>query len=120
MLSGDPKALKLRYAILLLAVAWEGTSHAANIAWFSFHSADNTPSAGAAGAGATTAPDKGFTDLLASAGHTVTRFLTTATPNAADLNANFDLVIISRSAPSTDFEPGADSANWSAIQTPIM
>jgi hypothetical protein len=120
MFLGELKALKLRYAILLLVVACEGSSHAANIAWFSFHPADNTPSAGAAGAGATTAPDKGYTDLLASAGHTVTRFLTTATPNATDLNDNFDLVIISRSAPSTDFEPGADSANWSAIQTPIM
>jgi hypothetical protein len=92
---------------------------AADIAWFSFHAADNTPSAAAAAVGATTAPDKGYTDLLASAGQTVTRFLTTGTPNVTDLNTNFDLVIISRSAPSTDFEP-ADSANWNSITTPIM
>jgi hypothetical protein len=95
-------------------------SMAANIAWFSFHPADNTPSNAAATAGATTAPDKGYTDMLAAAGHTVTRFVSTATPNAASLNNDFDLVIISRSAPSTDFEPGADSANWSAITTPVM
>jgi hypothetical protein len=93
---------------------------AADIAWFSFHSADNMPSAGAAGAGATTAPDKGYTDLLAAAGHNVTRFLTTGTPNVTDLNDNFDLVIVSRSAPSLDFEPGADSTNWNSITTPII
>jgi hypothetical protein len=108
-------------ATLVLAFSFAALREApaADIAWFSFHSADNTPSAGAAGAGATTAPDKGYTDLLASAGHTVTRFLTTGTPNVTNLNDNFDLVIISRSSPSTDFEP-ADSGNWNSITTPIM
>lgn len=78
------------------------------------------PSAEAAAAGATQAPDKGYTDLLAAAGHTVTRFQNTAAPNAANLNTNFDLVIISRSAPSTDFNPGAPTAAWAGITTPIM
>jgi hypothetical protein len=95
-------------------------SQAANIAWFSFHPADGTPSAGAAGVGATMAPDIGYTNLLTSAGHTVTRFLNTGAPNVADLNANFDLAIVSRSSNSADFNPGAPSAAWASVTTPVM
>lgn len=107
-------------AILILPGFALSNATAANIAWFSFHPSDSMPSAGATGAGATMAPDIGYTSLLASAGHTVTRFVNTAAPNVADLNSNFDLVIISRSDPSTDFNPGAPSAAWASITKPVM
>ena len=58
---------------------------AAKIGWVSFHGADNTPTAAAATAGFTAAPDKGYTDLLTSAGHQVTRFVSQDLPTPADL-----------------------------------
>jgi hypothetical protein len=98
----------------IFAISVSGAASAANIGFVSFHGADNTPSAGAMGQGFTaTAPDKGYTDLLTSAGHTVTRVLQKNNPTAADLLAlnQFDLVMISRSNPSGNFgDPAAEAA----------
>ena len=91
----------------------------ANIAWVSFHPSDTTPSAAATTAGFTAAPDKAYTDLLKSAGHTVTRVLNTGTPDTNVLNA-YDLVIVSRSTPSGDFELPAETAAWNGITAPLM
>jgi hypothetical protein len=93
---------------------------AADIAWISFHSTDMA-SAAAMGAtpAHTDAPDKGYTDLLTGAGHTVTRFLTSGTPNAAALN-DFDLVIISRSVPSGDYETDPETAAWNGLTAPMI
>jgi hypothetical protein len=74
-----------------------------NIAWVSFHAADDQPSTDAATAGFTQAPDIGYTDLLKGNGHQVTRIVTSGTPDAASLN-KFDLIIISRSVPSGDYQ----------------
>jgi hypothetical protein len=91
----------------------------ANIAWVSFHTGDNTPSAAAATAGFTRAADVGYTDLLKSAGHTVTRVRTSGTPDTAVLNA-YDLVIISRSVPSGDYQDAAETLAWNGITAPMM
>jgi hypothetical protein len=107
------------------AVAWASGINpnqpktSANIAWISFHAADNTPSAAAATAGFTNAADIGFTDLLKSAGHTVTRFRTSGTPDTNVLNA-YDLVIISRSVPSGDYQDPPETAAWNGITAPMM
>ncbi len=94
---------------------------AANIAWVSFHPGDDTPSAAAATAGFTEAPDVGFTDLLTSAGHTVTRFTNTGNPNVTHPTLNtYDLIIVSRSSPSGDFA-NANADNWNTtITAPVM
>ena len=93
---------------------------AANIGWVSFHAADNMPSAAAVTAGFTLAPDIGYTNLLKAAGHTVTRIVTSATPNVAQLNG-FDIVMISRSNPSGNFGPEtADTAAWSSVTKPTV
>jgi hypothetical protein len=76
---------------------------AASIAWVSFHAADNMPSAAAVTAGFTDAPDKGYTDVLQAAGHTVTRFVTTDNAPPAGLDAH-DVIIISRSVPSGHYQ----------------
>ena len=89
-----------------------------NIAWVSFHPADDSPTAAAAGAGFTLAPDVGYTDLLTAAGHNVTRIVTSGTPNASALN-KFDLIVISRSVPSGHYQDG-NAANWNAISTPTI
>ncbi|WP_146568576.1 hypothetical protein [Posidoniimonas corsicana] len=116
----------------LLAAAT--TANAADIGWITFHAADNAPSAGAAGAGFTEAPDKGFTDLLSSAGHNVTRFLTTDDPdvsvpaeNGADSAAylsalnSMDLVIIGRSISSSHYQGGNETAWWNTqVTSPLM
>lgn len=93
------------------------SSQAANITWVSFHPADNSPSG--AGTSFTMAPDIGYTDLLRNAGHTVTRYVTTGTPDTTLLNAS-DLVIISRSVPSGDYELDAETAAWNGITAPTM
>jgi hypothetical protein len=67
----------------------------------------------------TDAPDKGYTDLLAGAGHTVTRFLTGDNPDTATLNT-YDLVIISRSVNSGHYELDAETAAWNGITAPMM
>ncbi|MCW5555251.1 MAG: hypothetical protein KIS67_24200 [Verrucomicrobiae bacterium] len=98
---------------------------AANIAWVSFHAADNAPSSAAAGAGFTNAPDAGYTALLTANGHTVTRFLRVADlQNLPDLitalNTN-DLVIVSRSVPSGDFDSLPETAAWNtSITVPMI
>ncbi|MBL9135186.1 MAG: hypothetical protein JNK85_04930 [Verrucomicrobiales bacterium] len=91
----------------------------ANIVWVSFHSADNTPSAAAVGAGFTQAPDAAYTQLLRSAGHTVTRYVTTATPDVALLNT-FDLVVISRSVPSGNYQTPESTALWNGLTKPTL
>lgn len=95
------------------------TAQGANIAWVSFHPADGTPSGAARTAGFTNAPDVAYTDLLKSAGHTVTRIITSGNPDRAVLNA-YDLVIISRSVPSGDYELDAETAAWNGITAPTM
>jgi hypothetical protein len=100
---------------LLLSVSCE----AAKIAWVSFHSADDAPSAAAATAGFTKAADVAYTDLLKTNGHAVTRILTSGTPDVALLNT-FDLVIISRSVPSGDYELASETAAWHSVATPTL
>ena len=91
----------------------------ANIAWVSFHPADNDPAADAKTAGFTEAPDAGYTKLLASKGNKVTRFVTSGTPDVAKLNT-FDLVIISRSVPSGDYQDPPETLAWNGITAPTM
>ncbi len=91
----------------------------AKIAWVSFHSGDNTPAADAATAGFTEAPDVGYTKLLMDAGHAVTRVVTSGTPDTAMLNT-FDLVIISRSVPSGDYQDPPETAAWNGITAPTI
>jgi hypothetical protein len=109
----------LACAALCAALMLGRDASAASIAWVSFHAADNTPSAGAAGVGATTAPDKGYTDLLTSAGHTVTRIVTTDNAPPAGLDAH-DVIIISRSVPSGHYQTDTETAAWNAITKPII
>jgi hypothetical protein len=112
-------------ALLNAAIAWASgidpnpPKTSANIAWVSFHSADNTPSAAAATAGFTEAPDKPYTDLLKAAGHSVTRFVTSGNPDTNIFNA-YDLVIVSRSVPSGDYQDPPETARWNGITAPLM
>lgn len=113
-------ALKLFDAAVIWASGIQPqTKSSANIAWVSFHAADDKPSAAAATAGFAKAADVGYTDLLKAAGHKVTRFVTTGTPDAAVLNT-FDLVIISRSVPSADYQDPPETAAWNGIKAPMM
>ena len=85
------------------------TAWSANVTWVSFHDTDG-PSADAAAAGLTAAADIGYTDLLSANGHTVSRFLThepLTTDDLSQLNAS-DLVIISRSVNSGQYDPPTD------------
>ncbi|MCB1127823.1 MAG: hypothetical protein KDM81_15120, partial [Verrucomicrobiae bacterium] len=91
----------------------------ANIAWVSFHPADDTPSAAAAAAGFTEAPDAPYTRLLRDNGHTVTRVLTTPTPDVESLNT-YDLVIISRSVGSGDYQDPPETAAWNSVRAPTI
>lgn len=99
-----------RFITMILAASLTaGLCHAADITWVSFHETDG-PSADAAGAGMTAAADIGYTDLLSANGHNVTRFLTREPLTVADidqLNAS-DLVIISRSVNSGQYDPPTD------------
>jgi hypothetical protein len=96
------------------------TGPVANIAWVSFHPADNEPGADAVTAGFTEAPDIGYTRLLTSKGHKVTRFVTSGTPDVAALNT-YDLVIISRSVPSGDYQDPPETLAWNTeITAPTM
>jgi hypothetical protein len=107
------------FASLILALALPAAANAANIFWVSFHPGDNTPAADAATAGFTQAPDVGYTQLLQNNGHTVTRVVTSGTPNTALLNTA-DLVIISRSVPSGDYQDPPETAAWNGITAPTM
>lgn len=102
-----------------IEVAGQPSNSSARIAWVSFHASDTAPSAAAATAGFTKAPDVGYTDLLASRGHKVTRVVTSGSPNTALLNA-FDLVIISRSVPSGDYQDPPETLAWNGITAPTM
>jgi len=97
---------------------------AADVAWVSFHSADDMPSTAAATAGFTNAPDIGYTTALAGAGHNVTRVLTHGqpfTPEETDALNAFDLVIVSRSVPSGNFQDADETVFWNAsITAPVM
>ena len=114
----------MKIAVLAAACVLSATvpASAADIAWVSFHPADNMPSAGAAAAGIdfTTAPDKGYTDVLTAAGHNVTRFVTSDNPDENVLNT-FDLVIISRSVNSGHYELDPETEDWNTnIGAPMM
>lgn len=107
-------------AVIILAYILLGlNAHAANVAWVSFHSADDTPAANAAAAGFTQAADIGYTDLLKANGHTVTRFVTSGTPDVTTLET-FDLVVISRSVPSSDYQDPPETAAWHSLTTPML
>ena len=102
--------------VCLLAAA--ASVQSANIGFVSFHSADNAPTAAASSAGFTEAPDAGYTQLLEANGHSVTRIVTSATPDTALLNS-FDLVIISRSVPSGNYQ-NAGATAWNSVSAPTM
>ncbi len=91
---------------------------AGKIAWVTFHPADDTPSANAAAAGFTEAPDAGYTRFLEDNGYTVTRIITSVTPDAGLLNT-FDLVIIGRSTSSTHYQ-NAGATAWNGITAPMI
>jgi hypothetical protein len=111
---------RLVLSILTLCFCISVPAQAAKkIVWVSFSPGDNTPSSGAAGTGFTTAPDKAYTDLLIAAGFTVERYVQTATPDAALLNAA-DLVIVSRGVASTSFQDAAATRWNTTIRAPLM
>src|SRR5688572_15185303 len=83
------------------------TAQAANIAFVSFHPGDDTPHNNVTNL-FTRAPDVGYTELLRNAGHTVTRVLTTGNPLTNALITGADLIIISRSVPSGDYQDNAE------------
>ena len=105
--------------IALITVGKTRPAGGAMIAWVSFHPADDTPSAGAAAAGATRAPDVGYTDLLETNGNIVARVVTSNLPDTAYLNA-FDLVIISRSVDSPAYQAAFSTAAWHGLPAPMM
>jgi hypothetical protein len=109
-------------AACMLSAAVPAT--AVDIAWMTFHSADNMPSMGAQGQGfTTTAPDKGYTDVLTAAGHNVTRVVSAEEPNAAAIAAlnAYDLIIISRSVGSGNYESNTETLAWNnQIHTPVI
>jgi hypothetical protein len=115
------KSIKLA---LFTAVLPGLATQAANIAWISFSSADNTPTAAAVTAGFTMAPDIGYTDLLTGAGHTVTRLLAgdnaDTLPQFSNLNS-YDLVIIGRGVASGYFQQANEATFWNTTVTaPLM
>ena len=114
---------KLPALIVTLALS-ASTLPAANIAWVSFHSADNTPSGAESNAGFTKAPDVGYTALLAANGHTVTRFVRVndiqVQPDLLTALGTNDLIIISRSVPSGDFQQLDEATAWNGITNPVM
>lgn len=100
------------------------TLSAANIAFVSFHPADDQPDGSAANAGFTNAPDAGYTRLLRANGHNVTRLVTI---DSADANPDFiaaletnDLIIISRSVPSGHYQQANETAFWNGLTKPVM
>jgi hypothetical protein len=105
--------------VLAIICGCASLAGAADIAWVSFHPGHTMPSNAAMTAGFTAAPDKAYTDLLTSAGHNVTRIVTSANPNVSQLNM-FDLVMISRSNPSGNFQTAASSALWASVTAPMI
>jgi len=122
-------------AVSLACVFSALTTQAANIAWVTFHAngsggeaigSDATANGVLTGAGYnfTRAPDAGYTDLLTSNGHTVTRILSTdnltsASPLISQLNG-FDLVIIGRSVSSGHYQTDAETAAWNGVTAPML
>jgi hypothetical protein len=110
-------------SLVAAGLAWPVS--AARIAWVSFHAADNMPSAAAAAAGFTQAPDVGYTQALTAAGHNVTRILTHGMPYTAEetaaLNTQYDLIIVSRSNPSGNFQDPPETLFWNtSITKPLI
>ncbi|HIL69583.1 MAG TPA: hypothetical protein EYG38_07010 [Verrucomicrobia bacterium] len=89
-----------------------------NIAFVSFHGESDTPTDDAAAAGFTEASDKGYTDLLEAVGHTVTRVVTSNSPDVDALN-QFDLVIISRAVSSGHYRNDG-ATGWTSVTTPSL
>ncbi len=110
------KSLFLTALIGLSAIS---SLSAANIAWVTVHAGDNSPTAAAATAGFTQAPDVGYTDFLAANGNTVTRIVATAAPDVAALSS-YDLVIIGRSNVSGFFQTAASADAWNSISAPTI
>lgn len=123
--------MKKKIHTLLLTLAVSASSlPAANIAFVSFHPADDTPTANAFNAGFTNAPDVGYTALLAGNGHNVIRIVSAdnldtallsdgVTPVLDALNTN-DLIIISRSTPSGHYQALGEVTAWNSITKPVM
>ncbi|HEX2475924.1 MAG TPA: hypothetical protein VHK01_14335 [Lacipirellulaceae bacterium] len=123
--------MKNLLAMCVWCMAVVAPTAAADIAWVTFHGADdtgNTPSNNAANVGFTTAPDKGYTDLLTAVGHTINRVTVPAaaanaalsTAMLAELNAA-DLVVIGRSVNSGSFEQAAETMSWNnSITKPLL
>lgn len=115
--------MKTFVLVLLCAATATFNLKADNIVWVSFSSGDDTPSAGAAGAGFTQAPDIGYTSLLEANGHTVTRFVTKNDPDASDatyLNS-FDLIIVGRGVDSSNYQQANETLFWnSTITQPLI
>jgi len=88
------------------------------IAWVSYHAADDEPHADAAAFGFTQAPDIEYTDLLKAQGYEVVRVLTSQTPDVEFLNT-MDLVIISRTASSGHYS-GSGASLWNSVTTPTI
>jgi hypothetical protein len=104
----------------ILAALLSAPASAANIAFVSFHPADNMPSAAATTAGFTLAPDIGYTNLLTAAGHTVTRVLTEEDKaNVSSLNS-YDLVILGRSVNSGHYDEDLETAAWNGLTAPLI
>src|SRR5688572_6833935 len=112
-------------ALLVILALWGISVPAANIAFISYHTDENAPATPAANVGFTNAPDKRYTALLTANGHTVTRFLRTPDlqnfPDLiAALNTN-NLVIVSRSVPSGDFDTLPETAAWNtSVTVPLI
>lgn len=113
------KGLLLVGSLALATLVGVSTSSASNIVFVSYHPDDSSPSLDAKSAGFTQAPDVGYTQFLKANGHTVTRVVTSGTPDVALLNSA-DLVIISRSVASADYELDAETAAWNSITAPTM
>ncbi len=92
---------------------------AKKVAFVTFHSADDAPSTAAVNNGFTTAPDKGYTDLLKAAGYAVTRVVQSNNPDVNALNA-MDLVIVSRSVASGSFQSAAADIWNTKITKPLI
>ena len=106
-------------AVLCAAMMCARHASAASIAWVSFHGDAAVPTTNAANAGFTEAPDKAYTDLLQSAGHTVTRFTTADNFNTAQL-LGFNLVILGRGVNSGHYQQDPETLAWNSLPTALM
>jgi hypothetical protein len=111
--------MKKLLAFLCCGLASFASVRAANIAFVSFHSGDSSPSAAAATAGFTQAPDVGYTQLLQANGHTVTRYVTADNFDTSVLSGA-DLVIISRSVASAHYQQANETAAWHGLNVPTI